>query len=151
METFSSLETPAGQRALKCLLLCKVCRGLNNVTIQLVKIASRAYDTFVWSSYVCICMQRFLLTLIVAPTCCTLMPKAWVKYHSYHGDRASRYLHTLTRFVYISRHIILTLSILLAWDCSSFRTDIFYTVTAYFPPNDNIINSFDLFVPVILN
>ena len=69
MEKFSSLETPAGQRALKCLLLCKVCRGLNNVTVQLVKIASRAYDTFVWSSYVCICMQRFLLTLIVAPTC----------------------------------------------------------------------------------
>ena len=69
METFSSLQTPAGQRALKCLLLCKVCRGLNNVTVQLVKIASRAYDTFVWSSYVCICMQRFLLTLIVAPTC----------------------------------------------------------------------------------
>lgn len=63
METFSSLETPAGQHALKCLLLCKVCRGLNNVTVQLVKIASRASDTFVWSSYVCICMQRFLLTL----------------------------------------------------------------------------------------
>ena len=150
METFSSLETPAGQRALKCLLLYKVCRGLNNVTVQLVEIASRAYDTFVWSSYVCICMQRFLLTLSGAHML-TPMPKTWVKYHSYHGDRASRYLHTLTRFVYISRHIILTLSILLAWDCSSFRTDIFYTVTAYFPPNDNIINSFDLFVPVILN
>ena len=105
METFSSLETPAGQHALKCLLLCKVCRGLNNVTVQLVKIASRAYDTFVWSSYVCICMQRFLLTLSGAHML-TPMPKARVKYHSYHEDRASRYLHTLTRFVYISRHII---------------------------------------------
>lgn len=69
METFSRLETPAGQHmhAFKYLLL-KVCSGLNNVTVQLVKIASRAYDTFVWSSYVCICMQRFLLTLtVVAP------------------------------------------------------------------------------------
>lgn len=47
METFSSLETPAGQHALKCLLLYKVFRGLNNVTVQLVKIASRASDTFV--------------------------------------------------------------------------------------------------------
>ena len=57
METFSRLETPAGQHALKCLLL-KVCRSLNNVTVQLVKIASRANDTFVWSSYVCIQLFR---------------------------------------------------------------------------------------------